>query len=143
VLNIANADWHTILRYFVDTQCRRRQRTGAPLIIRSFDCVDQTFSTFFRTFERLALSRTTELVIYGDHMFMEHNYRQLPLHHPRSPRRAFQDGKRPIVTKNVALYDFASRIMNLLRVDCVPKFPFGADLFSEAIGLPPGIAENK
>jgi phosphoglycerol transferase MdoB-like AlkP superfamily enzyme len=61
-----------------------------PLIIQSFDCVDQTFSTFFRTFERLALSRTTELVIYGDHMFMEHNYRQLPLHHPRSPDARFR-----------------------------------------------------
>jgi hypothetical protein len=140
ILHIANADCHAIPRYYVDRRCTNRLGT-APAIVRSFDCVDQILEKFISVFEKSELFDSTDLVLYGDHVLMEGNYKQLTLHNPRSLVLSFPYHERKEVTKPTSIYDIAPTIMNLLGVEYEPAFPFGTDLFSNDVGRVPTVAD--
>jgi hypothetical protein len=136
VLHIANADCHAIPKYYVDRRCENRM-ASAPAIVRSFDCVDQILEKFFDEFEKSAVFATTDLIMYGDHVLMEGNYKQLTLHPPRSLVLTFPYHEQKEVVKPTSIYDIAPTLMSLLGIEYSPIFPFGADLFSNSVGRVP------
>jgi phosphoglycerol transferase MdoB-like AlkP superfamily enzyme len=138
ILHVANADCHAFPRYIADERCTTRLKS-APPIVRSFDCVDQILENFVRVFENSSVFNQTDLVLYGDHVLMEGSYRDLKLHEPRSLVVAFPYHEQNEVTKAVSLYDIAPTVMDLLGVEYDPKFPFGTNLFSGAVGRVPAV----
>jgi arylsulfatase A-like enzyme len=138
VLHIANADCHAIPRYFVDRRCKMRL-VAAPAIVRCFDCVDQIVERFIEAFEKSTLFKTTDLLLYGDHVLMEGNYKQIKLNEPRSLVLAWPYHEKKIVTKPVSVYDLGPTILKLLGVSYSPVFPFGADLFANETGKVPSV----
>jgi hypothetical protein len=140
VLHVANADCHAIPRYHVDHRCGTRLK-GAPAIVRSFDCVDQIVERFVRAFEASPLARTTDVLLYGDHVLMEGNYKQISLHEPRSLVLAWPYHERRTVERAVSVYDIAPTVLRLLGVEYAPAMPFGADLFGNITGKVPSLED--
>jgi hypothetical protein len=138
VLHVANADCHAIPRYYVDRRCTTRL-AGAPAIVRSFDCVDQIVERFVKGFEASPLALTTDVLLYGDHVLMEGNYKQISLHEPRSLVLAWPYHERRTVDRPVTVYDIAPTVLRLLGVEYAPPMPFGADLFGNASGKVPSL----
>jgi membrane-anchored protein YejM (alkaline phosphatase superfamily) len=138
VLHIANADCHAIPRYFVDQRCKKRL-PQTPSIVRSFDCVDQIVERFIVAFEKSSLFKTTDLLLYGDHVLMEGNYKHIKLHEPRALVLAWPYHEKRIITKPVSVYDLGPTILKLLGVKYAPVFPFGVDLFSNQTGNVPTV----
>jgi hypothetical protein len=138
ILHIANADCHAFPRYVVDSRCARRIRTG-PLIVRSFDCVDQILERFIRAFERSPIFNSTDLLLYGDHVVMEGNHKGLTLNGHRALVLAFPYHEEREVTKIASIYDIAPTIMAMLGIEYAPRFPFGGDLFGEEVGRVPTV----
>jgi hypothetical protein len=138
ILHIANADSHAFPRYFADGRCKTRV-PRSPAIVRSFDCVDQIIENFVNAFESSPLFATTDLVLYGDHVLMEGNYKQIKVHEPRALVLAWPYHEKKRVTKPVSLYDIAPTILKLLGIEYEPPMPFGVDLFSNKTGKPPTV----
>lgn len=140
VLHLANADCHAVPRYYADKRCARRG-PYAPILVRSFDCVDQILEKFMKKFENSPLFNTTEVILYGDHIIMEGNHRKVKLPEPRSLVLAFPYREKKAVYKNVTLYDIAPTVMNMLGIEYFPRFPFGTDLFSNKTGHSPSVED--
>jgi phosphoglycerol transferase MdoB-like AlkP superfamily enzyme len=136
VLHVANADCPAIPRYYVDRRCTNRM-PGAPAIVRSFDCADQVVERFVRAFEASPLARTTDVLLYGDHVLMEGNYKQITLHEPRSLVLAWPYHEQRTIEREVTVYDIAPTVLRLLGVEYEPPMPFGADLFGNKSGKVP------
>jgi membrane-anchored protein YejM (alkaline phosphatase superfamily) len=141
VLHLANADCHWFPRYIVDARCAERMPSTNPIIVRSYDCVDQILEKFFARFEASPLFETTDVILYGDHVIMEAGRKTITLHEPRALVLCFPYHERRNVTKQVTLYDLAPTIMDLLGIEYSPPFPFGENLFSRIIGKPPTAAD--
>jgi phosphoglycerol transferase MdoB-like AlkP superfamily enzyme len=137
VLHIANADNHAFPRYFVDSRCENRVRSY-PLILRSFDCVDQILERFIEAFKRSPLAENTEMFLYGDHLLMSGIHRQIKLFEPRFVTAMFPLRPAQVIKKPLTIYDFAPTLMDVMEIDYEPKFPFGASIFSQKVGTAPG-----
>jgi membrane-anchored protein YejM (alkaline phosphatase superfamily) len=140
ILHIANADTHPTPAFVVDGRCKKRFSLRAPALVRSYDCLDQILEHFFDAFEQSPLFESTDVILYGDHVLMEGSDRKIKLHKPRSLVLCFPYHAKKVITKKVTLYDLAPTVLQMLGVEYSPKFPFGADLFSEEVGKPPNVA---
>jgi phosphoglycerol transferase MdoB-like AlkP superfamily enzyme len=139
VLHIANTDTHPTPSFTVDSRCKRRLAGRVHQIVRSYDCLDQILERFFQAFEESPLFQTTEVILYGDHILMEGNEKKIKLPKPRALVLCFPYREQRVIRKPVTLYDLAPTIMQLLGVKYEPAFPFGANLFSADVGVPPSV----
>jgi phosphoglycerol transferase MdoB-like AlkP superfamily enzyme len=137
VLLILNADTHP--DFLVGEQCDDFLIKESYLrVYRSFTCYDQHLEHFVRTMEQLGLDKTTEVIIYGDHLTMGSDVqwmlsvdRNLTVFMPLRP----QDEKwEKWHSKPLSYYDFAPTVMELLEIDYSPPFPFGTDMFGDEVG---------
>jgi phosphoglycerol transferase MdoB-like AlkP superfamily enzyme len=136
VLHVANADNHPFPRYFVDQRCKNRV-PDYPLILRSFDCIDQIIGRFIEAVKNSSLANNTEIFLYGDHLLMTGTHRDVKLFDPRYIVVIFPMRPKQIISKIVTIYDFAPTLMDLLGIEYFPKFPFGTSIFSQKLGTPP------
>jgi hypothetical protein len=137
VLHIANADNHAFPKYFVDPRCKDRL-PSYPLILRSFDCVDQILEKFIEAFKKSPLAESTEMFLYGDHLLMSGIHRHIKLFEPRFITAMFPLRPAQVIKKQLTIYDFAPTLMDVMGIDYEPKFPFGASVFSQKVGTAPG-----
>jgi hypothetical protein len=96
----------------------------------------------------LGLDENAEVFIYGDHLSMHADdavfgsERNLTVFMPLR----LQDDKWREVVKNkpyFSYYDFPPSVLEVLRIDYDPPFPFGADFFSDQVGTVPTQQELK
>jgi hypothetical protein len=135
VLHILTEDTHPM--YYVDPRCHSANLLPGkeyPPIIRSFNCLDQSVQRFVELCKALGLEKNTEIVIHSDHVSQGnqegiYDSRKLIVLFPfRPPRR---------ITKPSTYYDLPPTILDILGVQYSPPFPFGASLFSNAVGVFP------
>jgi arylsulfatase A-like enzyme len=136
VLHVAHADNHAFPRYFVDPRCQDRV-PEYPLIMRSFDCVDQIVGRFIEAVKKSPLANNTEIFVYADHLLMTGVHQYIRLFDPRHIVAMFPIGPKQIVSKPLTIYDFAPTLMDIIGIEYQPKFPFGASMFSPIPGTAP------
>jgi phosphoglycerol transferase MdoB-like AlkP superfamily enzyme len=132
LLHMSTEDTHPM--YFVDSRCNTANLLPGkedPVIIRSFNCLDQSVQWFVELCRSLGLDQNTEIVIHSDHICWGaqkgiYDSRKLIVLFPfRPPRR---------ITKPSTYYDIAPTILDIPGLQYSPPFPFGASLFSDAVG---------
>lgn len=104
------------------------------------NCFDQNLRILVNKFKELGLEKNTELIIYGDHL-VPSTKRYIKWEEDVNKRRLFiLFASRPPqkIIKPITYYDIAPTIMSMVGAKkYYPRFPFGADIFSENIGTPP------
>jgi hypothetical protein len=136
MLHILTGDTHPFPSYSVDPRCLKRTK-GYPMLLESFDCVDQTIERFLQKFKNSPLANNTEVLIYGDHLIMKGARRGIHLYEPRYIFGGMPLRPPLLITKRISMYDIAPTIMELAGVEYEPKFPFGASVFSSKVGTVP------
>jgi hypothetical protein len=136
ILHIANGDTTGCPRYYVDQRCQTRV-PRYPLVLRSFDCLDQILERFIEVFKASSLSASTEIFIYGNHLITSGVHRQVQLFEPRYLTAMLPLRPRELLTKKMSIYDFAPTLLELVGIDYEPKFPFGTSFFALKSGLLP------
>jgi phosphoglycerol transferase MdoB-like AlkP superfamily enzyme len=137
VLLILNSDTHP--DFLIGEKCDDFLiKESYPRVYRSFTCFDQHLESFVRTMERLGLDKTTEVIIYGDHLTMGSDVHWM-LSAERNltvfmPLRAQDEKWAKWHGKPLSYYDFAPTVMELLEIDYSPPFPFGTDMLGDEVG---------
>jgi hypothetical protein len=145
ILLILNADTHP--DFYVGKKCRDHLATeGYPLEHRSFTCFDDHLKHFIEELQRSKLADNTDVVVYGDHLTMTlKEWRLLPERNLTIffPLRKQDEKWRMGRSKALSYYDFAPTILEYLGIDYSPRFPFGADIFSDKVGSVPNLDDMK
>lgn len=137
ILHIANADTHAYPRFIADTRCKNRLPSNYPLILKSFDCVDQLLEEFMENITKSGLLENTEILLFGDHLLMGTSYRPVPMEEPRSQLIMVPSRPQKFIKKETSIFDFAPTAIDLMNMEISPKFPFGSSIFSPHKGIPP------
>jgi phosphoglycerol transferase len=143
-LLILTADTHT--PFHIRRACNNYLANSKyPKVYRSFTCLDQYLKHFIERFQELGLGKNAEVLIYGDHLTIGnmnpfiHGQRNLSLF--LSLRLQDPQWRRAQFGKTMSYYDFAPTIMDLLKIEYSPRFPFGESLFGEKSGPVPTITD--
>lgn len=135
-LRIVTEDTH--VPYHVDKRCVTKglsPNRSYPRLFQSINCLDRNLEWFFDKLERLNITNRAEVVIYGDHI-------------DRSSPRFYRDRKNIVIfpfikqragltKQKTSIYDLPATFMDLLKIECLPGFPFGSSLFSIEEGRVP------
>ena len=145
VLHVVNEDTHPF--YYTDQACKNqnnvvfKNRKKVPPILSSFNCIDQIAKNFTMKLKKLGLNdENTLFVIYGDHICYGD---KTGLYDDRKLVNIFPFMKKSRNSKSGTYYDFAPTILSQLNISYKPKFPFGADLFSNKTGKFPNEEDFK
>lgn len=123
-----NKDTHPF--FHVDRRCKNR--IYASKMLRSFDCFDQIFERFVKTYENSSFFKNTLFIVIGDHLMIGDFSgvydppRKLAMFMPYEEKRTIE--------KQTTLYDVAPTILDLLGIKYWPAFPFGTNLYNNKIG---------
>ncbi|OHT17581.1 hypothetical protein TRFO_00830 [Tritrichomonas foetus] len=142
VLHIANADTHPFPRWIVDKRCESRV-PDYPVMLQSFDCVDQILEKFLTKVEKSGILKNTEVVIYGDHILMGSLWKGAHILEPRYITLMLPYRNEQLITKVTSIYDLAPTFMDLVHAEYSPHFPFGMPLFSKHPGVVPSGAHLR
>lgn len=135
-LHWANTDSHPTTAY-VDPRCNLRVPRSYPKLLKTFDCYDQLLEKLFTKFEELGLDKTTEVIMYGDHLLMRGLAGKIRLVQPRYLPIIFPYREKRKIDKQASIYDIAPTVLDIFNLKASPEFPFGASLFSNTIGAVP------
>jgi phosphoglycerol transferase MdoB-like AlkP superfamily enzyme len=101
---------------------------------RCFSCFDRNLEFLIEGIRALGLEKTTEVVLFGDHLVMEKadwfgSSRKLALMFPFKEKR--------IIDKEVSYYDVLPTLLDLLDIEAAPLSPWGVRMGAEEVGTVP------
>jgi phosphoglycerol transferase MdoB-like AlkP superfamily enzyme len=141
-----NADTHP--DFTIGANCNDYlYKDGYPRVYRSFTCFDQHLQQFMAKLAELGLDKTTEVLVYGDHltMFAQEAFlgadRNLTIFMPL--RSQDEKWRKAQEKKTLSYFDFAPTVLELLEIDYSPPFPFGKDILGSESGRLPNLDDLK